>query len=58
VGDDQRGALNGLDHPGHRHRLAGARGAQQRLEALALPDSLGQAGDRPRLIGGGGEHGI
>ena len=58
VGDHQRRALDRLDHARHRHRLAGPGRAQQRLEALALLDALGQRGDRPRLVGGGREDGV
>ena len=43
---------------GHRHRLAGAGGAQQRHVALAGVDALGDAVDRLGLVGGGGEDGI
>ena len=58
VGDDQRRPLDGLDRRRHRHRLAGSGGAQQRLEALAGLDALGQRLDRRGLIRGGDEGAI
>ena len=58
VGDHERRALHGLDHAGHRHRLAGAGRAEQRLEALARPHALGQRLDRLRLVGGRREDGV
>ena len=58
VGDHQRRALHGLDHPRHRHRLAGAGRPQQRLEALPGLDALGERCDRLRLVGGGREDGV
>ena len=40
-----------LDDPGHRRRLPGSRGAEEGLEAVARLDSLGELGDRLRLVG-------
>ena len=37
VGDDQRRALDPLDHAGHRERLAGPGRAEQAAEPLAAP---------------------
>ena len=53
VRDHQRRPLQPLDRRGHRHRLAGAGGAEQRHAARALLDRLRDAVDRRRLIGGG-----
>ena len=53
VGHDQRRPLHGLDRRRHRHRLARARGAEQRREAITAIDALGELRDRLRLIGGG-----
>jgi hypothetical protein len=53
VGDHQRRALNALDHPGHREGLARAGCAEQRLEALARVEALGEGVDRLGLVGGG-----
>ncbi len=58
VRDHERRALHRLDHAGHRHRLAGARRAEQRLEALAVLDALGERGDRLRLVGRRREDGV
>ncbi len=58
VGDHERRALHRLDHPRHRHRLAGAGGAEQRLEALAGDDALRHRLDRPRLVCGGREDAV
>ncbi len=44
-GEDQRRALDLLDRPGHRRRLAGAGDAEQCLEPLAAFDALGERGD-------------
>ena len=52
VGDHQRGPLHRGDRRRHREGLAGAGGAEQRLEPIPLPQPLGQAGDRLRLVGG------
>ena len=46
------GLLQPLDRRRHRHRLAGAGGAQQRRVAVALVDALGDRVDRRRLVGG------
>jgi hypothetical protein len=56
VGDHERRPLHSLDHAGHRHRLAGARCAEQRLEALALAHALGEGLDRLGLVGRRREH--
>ena len=53
VRDDQRRALQLLDDPRHRRRLAGAGGAEQRLVALARLQALGELLDRLRLVAGG-----
>jgi hypothetical protein len=58
VGEHERGLLDALDDPRHRHRLARAGGAQQGDEGLSGADALGDAVDRLGLIGGGGEDGI
>src|SRR5438094_1342558 len=58
VREDERGLLDGLDRPGHRHRLAGARGAEQRQGALAGLEALGERDDGVRLVGGRGEGGV
>ena len=52
VGDHQRRPLHPLDHPGHRERLPGARGAEQGQETLVGPQALGEPRDRLRLVGG------
>jgi hypothetical protein len=48
VAEHERGLLHQLDDPGHRHRLAAARDAQQRLRPVAAEHALGQRlrGDR------------
>ena len=51
VGDQQRRALELLDHGGHREGLAGAGGAEQRLEAVAGEQALDQRVTRLRLVG-------
>ena len=51
--DDERGPLELLDRPGHRRRLAGARRAEHRLEAVAGGDRLGDLLDRARLVAHG-----
>ena len=58
VGDHKRRALHRLDHARHRHRLARAGGAEQRLKPLAGLNALGQGLDRARLIGGRRERGV
>jgi hypothetical protein len=58
VRHDQRRALDALDDAGHRHRLAGAGGAQQRDHAVAVRQRLGGLVDGARLVGGRGEDGI
>jgi hypothetical protein len=58
VRQDERRLLQALDDPGHRHRLAGARGAQEGRETLAGADALGDLVDRLGLIGGRGERGV
>ena len=55
VGQDERRALQLLDDAGHRHRLAGAGGAQQRREAIAARHGRGDLADRLGLVGGRGE---
>jgi hypothetical protein len=55
VREHERRLLRALDDAGHRHRLAGAGGAEQGDEALAGAHALGDAVDRLRLVGGGGE---
>ena len=52
VGEDERGPLQALDRRRHRHRLAGAGGAQQRHAPGAGLDPLDQAVDGLRLVGG------
>ena len=52
VGDHQRRPLHRRDRRRHREGLAGAGRAEQRLEAVARAEALGQAGDRLRLVGG------
>ena len=48
VGDHQRRALELLHDPRHRHRLAGAGGAEQRGVALAGADALARCPGSPR----------
>ena len=50
VRDDERRALELLDRPRHRRRLARARGAEDRLEAVPGGDRLGDLVDRARLV--------
>ncbi len=50
VSDDERRALELLDRPRHRRRLARARRAQDGLEAVALPDGLRDLRDRTLLV--------
>ena len=50
VRDHERRPLDLLDREGHRGRLAGARDTQQRLEAVAGLDALGELRQRLRLI--------
>ena len=52
VRDHERRALQLLDDPGHRRRLAGAGGAEQRLVALARLEGARDLLDRPRLVAG------
>ena len=52
VRDHERRALELLDDPGHRRRLAGAGRAEQRLVALAGSEAGGERLDRPRLVAG------
>ena len=54
VRDHERRPLQALDRGRHRHRLAGAGGAEQRHPARALADRRGDAVDRRRLVRGGG----
>ncbi len=51
-GEDQRGPLGGLDRPGDGGALAGTGDAEQRLEAVAALDALGELRDRVGLIAG------
>ena len=53
VRDHERRALQLLDDPGHRRRLAGAGGAEQGLVALARPEGTRDLLDRPGLVAGG-----
>ncbi len=53
VGEHERRPLEPLDRGRHRHRLAGAGGAQQRHPARARLDALDDPVDRLRLIGCG-----
>ena len=55
VRHDERRALDALDDARHRHRLAGAGGAQQGHHPVAAGQRRGGLVDRPRLVGGGGE---
>ncbi len=57
VRDHERGALQLLDQPRHRRRLAGPGGPEQRLEAVARLERRGQLGDRLRLVTGRGVRG-
>ena len=52
VRHDQRRPLDRLDRRGHRHRLAGAGGAEQRQAAVPALDPVRQGFDRLRLVGG------
>ena len=56
-GEHQRGALHLLDGPGDGGRLSRSGYPEQRLEAVASVDSLGQLVDRLGLITGWGEVG-
>jgi hypothetical protein len=49
-GKDDGGALGFLDHLGHGEGLAGARGPQQHLVALARQHTFGQFGNRGGLV--------
>jgi hypothetical protein len=51
VRDQERGPLHLLDDPRHRRRLPRSGGAEEGLEAVARLDSLGELGDRLRLVG-------
>ena len=51
VGQHERRLLDLLDHEAHRGRLARAGHAQQRLEAVAAADALGELGGGLRLVG-------
>ena len=53
VRDDERRALELLDRPGHRRRLARAGRAEDRLEAVAGGDRRGDLADRARLVAQG-----
>ena len=50
VRDHQRRAADLLDRPGHRRRLAGAGGSEQRLVPVAGLQAFGQGRDRRRLV--------
>jgi hypothetical protein len=50
VRDQQSRALDLLDDPAHRRRLAGSGRAEQRLEAFASLQALGELLDRLRLV--------
>src|SRR6185312_5367305 len=50
VRDHERRPLDLLDDPGHRRGLAGSRGAEQRLVALAGTDAVGERRNRARLV--------
>ena len=52
VRDHERRPADLLDRPRHRRRLAGARRADERLEALAGQEALGERLDRARLVAG------
>ena len=52
VRDHERRALDLLDHPGHRRRLAGPGRAEQRLTAVRRARGLGELRDRLRLVAG------
>ena len=56
VRDDERGPLELLDRPGHRRRLAGSGRAEDRLEAVAGRDGVGDLADRARLVAHGRVH--
>ena len=53
VRDDERGALELLDRPRHRGRLARPGRAEDRLEAVAGGDGIGDLADRTRLVAHG-----
>jgi hypothetical protein len=55
--EEDRRSLHLGDHAGDRERLARPRDAQERLEATARLDALGEIGDRAGLVAGGGELG-
>ncbi len=57
VGEDERGALDGLDDVGHRESFARAGDAHQDLVTLALAESAEEGVDGLRLIAGGLERG-
>ena len=52
VGDHEGGPADALDRPGHRRRLAGAGGADERLVALAPEQPVPEDLDRFRLVAG------
>ena len=52
MAEHQRRLLDHLDDPRHRHRLAAAGDAQQRLGMVAPPDPGGQRLGRRRLVAG------
>ena len=53
VRDDERRALEPLDRPRHRRRLAGPGRTENRLEAVARGDGRGDLLDRARLVAHG-----
>ncbi len=53
VGHDERRLLQLGNRGGHRHRLAGAGGPEQRRVRVPGPDRGGDLLDRLRLVGGG-----
>ena len=52
MAEDEGRLLNELDHARHRHRLAAAGNAEERLRAVTPEDALGQRVSRPRLVAG------
>ena len=57
VGEDERRALDPLDRPGERRRLAGARRAEQGLVTDASLEAVDELVDRLRLVTGRLERG-